>query len=120
MNFIKRLIYACHYVWHALLVRIVAWLMCLFYIGASLHMFWSDPQSWHTASRTILLHFPIVLFVAVVILVFVYAFMKKKVQQCKDALACAQQETAASASLGSDEQTATTSDTNQDAEQTEN
>ncbi len=81
MNFIKRLIFAIHSVFHSTQMGWVTIFLALFYFCVAQDLFWNGNEKWTQPSYAILFNIPLFAYIADIVVVFVYNFMKKKVEQ---------------------------------------
>lgn len=86
MNFIKRLLFAIRSAFTSTLVGVCSSLVSVFYFVVAFDLFWRGNTDWTTPLRTIIFHAPLIIEVAVIVLVFVHNFTKKKLEQQANAL----------------------------------
>lgn len=86
MNFIKRLLFAIKSAFTSTIVGVCSSLVSVFYFVVAFDLFWRGNTDWTTPLRTIIFHAPLIIEVAVIVLVFVHNFTKKKLEQQANAL----------------------------------
>ncbi len=81
MKFIKRILYAIHSVLHSTLMGWLTCLLAVFYFIVAQDLFWHGNEEWTKPARAILFNIPLFIYLAAIVVIFVYSFMKKKVEQ---------------------------------------
>lgn len=111
MDFIKRLLFAIKSAFTSTIVGVCSSLVSVFYFVVAFDLFWRGNTDWTTPLRTIIFHAPLIIEVAVIVLVFVHNFTKKKLEQQAKALSASTDSTAESNEVAKEDGQETTETT---------